>query len=282
MIVTESAGSYRLVTQPAHSQQAGRLARHWGNDRFDAPDPHHACTVATAIHDNGWWGYDLRPRLVEGAPADVLDPAKAEWAGFYERGPERAASVDPYAGLLVSLHGTGVRRQRYGWDRSIPDRSGTYGEFIERQERFQRGLFDRVADDDRYAHLASPGERAALDAMHETGTVDLDGEENPPQLWRNYRLLQVWDRLSLALCWNDPLEATTLGPVPVGGESPVTIDLEPLGDGRLRLDPYPFDTDQLTAPVEGRTVPATVGSERALVEAYYRADPERFEFELIG
>jgi hypothetical protein len=282
MIVTESAGRYRLVTQPAHSRQAGRLARHWGNDRFDAPDPHHACTVAAAVHDNGWWAYDRQPHLVDGAPADILDPEKAEWTAFYERGPERAAAVDPYAGLLVSLHGTGVKRQRYGWDRSIPDGSTQYAAFIERQERFQRELFDRLADDDRYARLAGPEERAALETLHETGTLDPEGDGEAPRLWTNYRLLQTWDRLSLALCWNAPLRATTLGPVPVDAPSTVTIDAEPAGERRLRLDPYPFDTDPLPAPVAGRVVPATVDSERALVEAYYGADPERFEFEFIS
>lgn len=63
--------------------------------------------------------------------------------------------------------------------------------------------------------------------------------------WVDYRLLQVFDRLSLTLCLHEwegsDAEPCSLAPLPVdydGGEA--ELRMEPLGPWRIRVDPYPF------------------------------------------
>ena len=277
MIVAEVEDQYRLVTQPDHSRQVGRLARHWGTDRFDAPEPRHSCLVAAEVHDNGWWEYDLQPHLVDGAPAGVTDPDSETWTGFYRRGPDRAAAMDPYAGLLVSMHGTGVKQQRYGWDESVPDASDEFAEFIAAQEQFQRERMAEMTDTERFGAYATDAERTGLETIQSRDTGEFD--DAVPRLWTNYRLLQTWDMLSLYCCRNGSLSPARITGVPGGPASETTtLSLEPVGERTVRIDPYPFDTAPLSVPVEGRLVQRPVSTERELAEAYYRADPVQFEF----
>lgn len=278
MIVTASADQYRLITQNDHSRQVGRLARHWGNDRFEPPAPHQSMIIAAAIHDNGWWAYDLQPRLVDGAPGDILDVPADAWRSFYDRAAERTAEIDPYAGLLVSMHGAGVRRQRYGIDSSLPDFSDEYAQFITDQEARQMDLMAEMGDSARFQEYATAEERTFLADLHTAGSADGLAAE-ATRIWTNYKLLQVWDQLSLYFCWNFSLEEETLAPVPVGrGGEDVDLRIEPVDAFEARLDPYPFDTSPLSVPVPGRLIPNDDYTEPALVEAYYTTDPDRFEF----
>jgi hypothetical protein len=74
-------------------------------------------------------------------------------------------------------------------------------------------------------------------------------------MWANYKLLQVFDRLSLYLCM-PPLREHTLGPVPVGGEGrEVQLALRPGEGGRVAVTPYPFGQEPLAVEVMARVVP---------------------------
>jgi hypothetical protein len=277
MIVAEDDDRYRLVTQPDHSRQVGRIARHWGNDRVDAPEPRLPCVVAAEAHDNGWWEYDLQPHLVDGKPAGILDPDSETWTEFYRRGPERVADMDPYAGVLVSMHGTGVKQQRYGWSESVPDKSEAFGAFIDDQEQFQRDRMAEMADTERFGAYATAAERDGL-ATIQAGDAHEFGAD-PPRIWTNYRLLQTWDMLSLYCCRSNSLSASRITGVPGGpdGET-TTLSLEPTDERTVRIDPYPFDTAPLSVPVEGRLLDKPVATESNLFDAYYQADPVEFEF----
>jgi hypothetical protein len=52
------------------------------------------------------------------------------------------------------------------------------------------------------------------------------------------------------------MKEAALGPVPVSYEKGDDVDMRiiPLDDGRIRLDPYPFDESPLAVSVFGRTV----------------------------
>lgn len=277
MLVTEYEDQYRLVTQPVHSRQVGRFARHWGNERFDAPDPRLSCLVAAEAHDNGWWEYDLQPHLVDGDPAGIIDPDTETWADFYRRGPERVADMDLYAGLLVSMHGTGVKQQRYGWDESVPDAGEEFTEFIAEQEQFQQERMDEMADTEQFGKYATAAERDGL-ATIQAGDADEFGDD-PPRIWTNYRLLQTWDMLSLYCCRNDSLSTSRLTGVPTVSDGEVTtLSLEPLDEHTVRIDPYPFDTAPLSVPVEGRFIQKPIATEEDLFDAYYQTDPVQFDF----
>lgn len=277
MLVTESEDQYRLVTQPVHSRQVGRLARHWGNERFDVPEPRLPCLVAAEAHDNGWWEYDLQPHLVDADPAGIVDPDTETWTDFYRRGPERVADMDLYAGLLVSMHGAGVKQRRYGWDGSAPDASAEFAEFIAGQEQFQQEWMAEMADTERFGEYTTAAERNGL-ATIQSGDADEFGDD-PPRVWTNYRLLQTWDMLSLYCCRNDSLFTSRITGVPTGSDGEATtLSLEPTGEYTVRIEPYPFDTAPLSAPVEGRLIDKPIATERDLFDAYYQADPVQFEF----
>lgn len=285
MFVTERPASYRLITHPDHSRQVGVFARHWGNDQFAAPSPGTSATIAAELHDNGWWAPDLHPRVVDGSPAGVLDVPADDWTEFYTLAVDRTADVDAYAAVLVSMHGVGVRRQRYGIDPAMPNYETEFAEYIGTQEPRQLELVARMVESDRLSEQRGRSLRSFLETLHETGSYDdTDGDgtaagDDPPPLWRNYERLQFWDRLSLHVCRNDPLESTAIGPVPTrAGEEDVTIDVEPVDEHTLRLDPYPFDSSPLAVPVAGREVPREEYTRKALVAAYYDADPDQFEF----
>lgn len=116
-------------------------------------------------------------------------------------------------------------------------------------------LDDDQADEVR-AYLAAQRELQARLA----GEVGADAE----QLRALQRLLAIWDGLSLALClrWE---------PYAVGG-----MTLAPDG----RLDPWPFDGDELVVRCEGRRLEGRFADERALHDALARAEHVELAFTL--
>jgi hypothetical protein len=279
MIVAETPDAYRFVTQPEHGSQVERFAEAWGTDRFALPTPRAPVVMAAALHDAGWYDYDLAPRLVDGDPASVLDTGQEAWTAFYERGIRNVLERDPYAGLLCSMHGAGVRRRRYGTHADLPDSSDAFAGFVREQEATQRELVDRLADD-RADHVGER-DRVALSRLHD-GTLP-DGESG---VFRNYRLLQTWDRLSLYCCTTVDHTPATIGSVPVArGDADTELAIEPVGEGSFSLDPFPFGTAPLSAPVRARTVRRDAfdaGDERDLVRAYYAAPVETVDFSFVS
>jgi hypothetical protein len=255
MLVADGPDAYRFVTQPDHGRQVRRFADHWGTERFASPTPTAAVRMAAALHDAGWYDYDLAPHLVDGRPAGVLDTTREEWTRFYDHGIRTVAERDPYAGLLCAMHGAGVRKQRYGTQSDLPDTADEFAAFVDAQERRQQRLLDELSDHTVYASHVDDADRRVLDALHDGADVETGGERDS-DLYRNYRLLQTWDRLSLYCCRQSTLDRTTV-PAPVRpGVSDVELTLDPVADG-VRIDPYPFDTAPLTttvdAPVESAT-----------------------------
>ena len=55
----------------------------------------------------------------DGKPVSFLDVHVPAHLAFYRAGIAAITDEDPYAGLLVSMHGAGIYRQRYGSDTSL-------------------------------------------------------------------------------------------------------------------------------------------------------------------
>jgi Protein of unknown function (DUF3891) len=127
------------------------------------------------------------------------------------------------------MHGAGIYKQRYGIQSDL-------------RMRFVR----EVAD------LAQQFV-AEQEGSYEARLADLGiGEE---EAWRAYKLLQVWDRLSLYACLSDLEKGadSSIGPVPWdGGET--TLELAPRGPGRVAFDPYPFGSPAMEFTFEHRLV----------------------------
>lgn len=279
MIIAETDGGYQFVTQPAHARLAGAFADRWGTDQFEDPEPDAATGLAAYEHDVGWWAYDRHPhRDGDGRPVDFREMDATTWTDLYDEGIDTVAGMDRYAGLLVSMHGSGLRRKRYGLSPAWPETPDPFRPFVEREEDRQARLLEelRAADDER----VSADDAALLAALHESGTP----EETGSRLWRNYRLLQAWDTLSLAFCVTvSPPGYRQIDAVPTtesGGDTALSV--EATGDGEYRVDPYPFDESPLTVTVPARTVERRrFDDETELLRAYYRARRETKSFTLV-
>lgn len=272
MIVAETADGYQFVTQPDHAALAGQFADRWGNDRFDPPAPRAALVAAAYEHDLGWWAYDRRPHLADGTPVDFREMPPDVWSDLYDEGVAVATAVDPYVGLLVAMHGAGLRNRRYGLSPDWPATPPAYAEFVARQEERQSALLAemREAGDER----VSASDAETLSYLHGDGRVP-DGHDSP--LWTAYRLLQAWDTLSLSFCvTHDPPGYEAVDAVPTAeGEPDATLVVERAADGEFRIDPYPFDAPPLDVTVPLRTVPArSFDDEESLTRAYYDAGRE--------
>ena len=276
MIVVDLGDRYQFVTQPDHADLAGQFADHWGGD-VDRPAPFESLVVAAYRHDVGWEAYDHRPRLDDdGEPVDFRGMPADPWVPLYEEGIDAVVDLDPYAGLLVSLHGAGLRNQRYGLSPEWPETPPEFEAFVEREERRQRRLLDDLlagghtesedatgtdgTDGTDTERSLSAADDAALSAMHDPDRVP---EDFGGRLWDDYRRLQAWDALSLAFCITDaPPGYDEVGPVPAGdGSETLSITRsggadtrETAGDGVFTIDPYPFDTAPLVVTVPMRTV----------------------------
>lgn len=283
MFVVENTDEYRLITQPDHANMSGKIAVNWGNATFSDPEPKHSLVVAAEDHDHGWKKYDLYPRIEgnEKKPIDFIEISSDDWTSFYGTGVQDSTEVDPYGGLMVSMHASGLRRQGYGVRPKIPDLYDDpgYADFVDEQEKFQEELIVDLQDSEILGDYATQKEQEFLHELHERGDhekVEVDGYS---RTWYNYNLLQVFDRIAIYFCDNDPLEETTIAPMPRTYDSEMEeLHIQPIGDKDVRLDPYPFETSPLTLEVDARFIPKTYETQEELIRTYYLTERKNLEF----
>ena len=235
MLVRDLGDAWQLVRQPDHADLSGRLAAAWGGDA-EAPRPFDSVLLAATRHDDGWGVYDRRPTFdpERERPTGFLDVPIPSHLAFYRACIEVVTGEDPYAGLLVSMHGAGIYNGRYGT---------------------QPGLRLSGVDEHRGQVEAFVREQEATHAAR-AAAVGADEAER----WTNYKLLQVYDRLSLSFCLRDwETEAAardSIEPVPLdyaGTEAELVLD--PLGPWHVALDPYPFAASPVRLELVRKVVP---------------------------
>lgn len=167
MIVRDAGAAWHVVLQTDHADLSAEFARQWA----ETGARHESLIVAAERHDDGWAVWEQAPRCDEsGKPVNFLDVDVRSHLAFYRAGIAAIAEQDPYAGLLVSMHGAGIYRQRYGLD---PGLSLTRAPEVQDQvEAFVAEQEERFGGD--------PGAHRA-----------------------DYDLLQLYDRLSLYFCMRD-------------------------------------------------------------------------------
>jgi hypothetical protein len=167
MIVRDIGDAWQVVMQTDHADLAGAFAEAWR----DRGRRHESVAIAARRHDDGWAVWERAPRSDEnGKPVSFLDVDVRSHLAFYRAGIAAVTEHDPYAGLLVSMHGAGIYRQRYGLDPGLsltraPEVQDQVEAFVAEQEAKFGG---------------DPGEHRA-----------------------DYDLLQLYDRLSLYFCMRD-------------------------------------------------------------------------------
>jgi hypothetical protein len=238
VIFQQYRGQLLVVRQPDHGIQTGQFAAHWGNETTPSFDPRRAVIEAGTRHDNGWAAWEERPTLDPdtGQPWQFYRLTPHEHVPLYRRGIEMAAEFDSTTGLLVSMHGAGLYNDRYGTFRLAEQRFSAserelVDEFLAEQALFQQSL----------------AERALGRAVHTHVTTD-------PQVFYNYLLLQVWDRLSLQFAFRLAADCE-ISPLPRPDGSSGVLRVKHLGEFAVALDPYPFDEPSLVFPLAARLLP---------------------------
>ncbi len=169
---------------------------------------------------------------------------------------EWLTAIDPYAGLLVSQHRTGLWQNRYG---SIA----------------HPGM--------RYNPTGLAPEIQAFIGEQETAQAKLQPDYEPQQLRVNYHLLQVWDLLGLYFCCRAPY-AEHIEPVPTsyanGGG--VRLDLTPQDGLEVALSPYPLDTRPLEVQIAYKALPeARYPDQETFRRAYFQAENKLLRYTLV-
>ena len=277
MIIAESSEHYRMITQNDHGDLAGQFAAHWGNEEFAPLKPYHSMVLAAEAHDNGWWDWDVYPSVDEqGVPLPFTRTPREIRSGFYGRGIDNVIGRDLYAGLMVSMHGVGLPQKRYGTMPTMADRQDEFSQrFIAEREPTHKLLIEKIRKSEQYA-----------------------GADSQEQIWFNYLMMQVFDRLSLFFCANFDITtvpatgAHTAGkgyygpsvkPTPVRlGSEHTEVKLRAVDPKTVMVDPYPFDQSPLRVSVRGKLIPRIAyKSQEEFREVYAKAQREQFEFTLV-
>jgi hypothetical protein len=219
MIVCEVGDSWQIVMQTDHADLSGDFARRW-TERTRRSD---SLQVAAERHDDGWAVWEQAPMcdVRSSKPLNFLDVGVPAHLAFYRAGIAAISEQDPYAGLLVSMHGAGIYRGRYGLQ---PELSLTFaGEVREQVDAF-------VAE-----------QESTFEArQRELGITEQERRHD-------YELLQLYDRLSLLFCMND-----TLSPPPT---ELMGYRVQPDGAGAVTMSPFPFEGAEQQFSLGRRVLP---------------------------
>lgn len=269
MLKTRRGDDIWLVTQPDHAALAGMLAAHWGNVEFarpgayaPSPDPariRREVVLAVAEHDNGWWEWEADPDLSpdDGLPLGLSDVLKDPISGMdrWRLGVPRLAARHPYASLLIGDHAqwlyTAQFEAGHPAELTHPLQSGRSRYPRELEEAARRFITEMREKQREFRR------QMAQDPLWQRA---LDDEHRLPHA----RLVQILDALSLALCADVllPAAGSAAGLGQDSLEFPhvprrnwndrVTMRLQPLGEGRIAIDPYPFAQPDLRVAVPAR------------------------------
>ena len=246
MIRRRDGNDFLLITQVSHARLSGQLAARVGNDRFAPLGP--AVVRAIGLHDDGWHLHDDAPTVnPQGQPAHTFETPLNLALKMWTDSTDRAAAADPYAGLLVSLHGLGLSLHALKQEPGQPARHGTHEVFevnkfqhrqVEVQETLRRRLGMRTDLPLRFG-LAEPGRSPEEDA-----------------LLFNFRMLQLLDRLSLDLCFGELRFKSVETIYPRPGQAAATLAVEKAPDGNYAVTPWPFDEPAITIPLPAKRIRA--------------------------
>jgi hypothetical protein len=231
MIRRDYEGGLLLIPQTAHAWVSEQLALRWGNDQFARPEPWEELMLVAAQHDSGWAEWELAPRIQpDGRPVEFREMDLEEHFAIWQRSVERMEPTSLYGALLISMHATQLYERRLQDEErgDTPEMQQRIRGFSDEQRAFQEQVHGALAQHPRY----SP----AL-------------EDEP--LANAFRLLQIWDLLSLLLLMG-PLPNVTVEDVPVTPGVRTTIQLAPRDGQTLTLEPYPFGEAPFTVRADGR------------------------------
>jgi hypothetical protein len=240
MIIQEQGDQLILIRQTDHALLSGYFARMLGNKLFSRPEPFESFCLAAAEHDNGWNEWELLPQIDPKTftPYNFMSIPTEEHIALYQRGIERVVRADRYAGLLVSMHCTGL------YDKTRATMPGFSAKYVRANEtHLVTDFLQRL----RLQQLRLKVDLRADSVTKESATDQV--------LQANLQRLDALDRLSLYFCLA-PLDGATIDTVPInttGQEA--DWDLQPQSRNVVSIRPYPFTKDPLSVSILARRVP---------------------------
>jgi hypothetical protein len=236
-----------VIGQLSHAWLSGQLARAWGNERFDAPEPREGIALGAEQHDIGWALFDLEPRFSteSGLPRNFLETTVDEHLAIWRDAPDHLMSQSSHAAMVVSLHGRSLSELRA---QAAPDQAAVLEAHVEQERARQARLC---------ALLGISADQAR----------------------RTRRLMWTWDGLSLALChgWR-PFTAKD---VPTR-DGLTEMTLRDSADGSWTLDPWPFAVQRVQVRCEARRLKVRYDDEASMRDAWRAAEPLTLEFSLVA
>jgi hypothetical protein len=249
MIRRETATDWVLVTHPDHARLAGEFGDAWGNARFARPEPYPSLAYAIYHHDDGWVPRDASPGLTpSGVPEAFTSALVGAYSAFEEidlpaylgvraEATAAVAAVDPYAGILVSMHTYNLLSEQADLSTIRPEHRAPHADFLASQKAWQAGTASRLG-------------------------------ASPAALQRGFEFLQCCDNLSLIVCssYDKPRDLRHTHPDRDGVRH--AIRCTPAGPGAFTLDPWPLGPEELTLELPYRLVSKAAVTD---LESYRRA-----------
>jgi len=182
---------------------------------------------------------------------------------FYKNAVDHVLRRDPYAALLMAMHGVALMNAGYGKYAYPPDRTSDprVKAYVDHQEQLRLKLLEQLRQSEQFKDFTSD-----------------------EQVWTNYEYMEVFDQLAQFVCNRYPLnsKARKLGPtntlndvdVPTKhGHKPVKINIDTVGENKAVLNPYPFDIDPLPFSFTARLVlKRTYENGEDFLGEFYRAE----------
>ncbi len=237
-----------IITQTAHGWLAGQLAAHWGNNHFHLPIDPHELMLTASNHDQGWRQWEQHPKLnVHHRPTDFLEMPVDEHLAIWRRSIACVESQTRYGALLVSRHARFLNGRRAATRRDTHSDWRKLTAFCGEQREWETARLNDLRQTAFFAPFCEP---ACYDVA--------------------FRLLQIFDWLSLLLCM-DTVTESVIADVPA--QSPVervSITLKPLADGALTISPWTFTEPEFSVAVQSRQLPAETFADDGDLQAAWR------------
>lgn len=167
MIIHEREHEFVMVAQNDHAGVSRDAAQNWRDDYFLGIERKDSVVLAVREHDRCWIEPDEQPLWNEQTqqPYSFMDYPGSPKLAFYTKGIDEIVQMDPYTGLLCSLH----------YASFLKDATSKIGKnFWNEENQRQQELFKEL------------------------------GIAKDEQLTFHLNLLKFCDNLSLYICLNDP------------------------------------------------------------------------------
>lgn len=262
-MIVQSApdGATRFVIRMTeHTAFAGKMARAFGNDRFEPLSPREEMLFVVEHHDQGWVSFDADPAIdpETGLPYHLTNTPREVAIETGDRSADFNEAHHPYCGLLSSMHIWGLYYGRYGLSEKKlislvpPAWQPSYRTMLDRHLSRQDRLRDALA--------RAPETAAWIEEDH---------------LFQNYKQLQFFDTLGLYFhCTHDDARGEAAFPgVPLSEREDATVTVRRVDAGVYAFDPFPWREDGETLTFEGRYMAPADDPESADGAALMRETP---------